>query len=372
MHRHSGGNALFMAALVQDMVKKGLIAQAQRNMDAHRAAWRTSTPGVPDTLQQMLDIQIEQLSAEEQRVLEGASVAGERFSVWAVAAMLDTSADSIEAAYERLVGRQQFIRFVGIHAAANGADSAHYEFRHALYRQALYRQSFERESDPNFTAPGRAAHADLFRRKAGAGFGSCAALRRRAGLRASRALFDAGCREHAEAVFLSRFHPGSSAGARTDLRTGLSQGLTQGLTTGIELEIQIYQRIGDAQFALGEMSASVESYETAADLAAKADLRAEQVAILMQMALPVWFIDQARGDQVRGEQVLKQALQVSRSLSDPLLLAQTELAAACFRLLYDSWRAEDLETCVRAEKTIRSLAGPSCAPACLPYLRSSA
>jgi tetratricopeptide (TPR) repeat protein len=107
------------------------------------------------------------------------------------------------------------------------------------------------------------------------------------------------------------------------------------------------------------MSASVESYETATELAAKADLRAEQVAVLMQMALPVFFIEQARGEQVRGEQVLKRALQVSRSLADPLLLAQTELSAACFRLLYDSWGAEELETCGRAEKTIRSLAGPS-------------
>ena len=106
------------------------------------------------------------------------------------------------------------------------------------------------------------------------------------------------------------------------------------------------------------MSASVESCETAVDLAAKADLRAEQVAVLMQMALPVWFIDQARSDQVRGEQVLKRALQVSRSLSDPLLLARTELAAACFRLLYDSWRAEDLEVCVQAEKAIARSPGP--------------
>jgi tetratricopeptide (TPR) repeat protein len=77
------------------------------------------------------------------------------------------------------------------------------------------------------------------------------------------------------------------------------------------------------------------------------------------MALPVWFIEQARNDQVRGERVFEQALQVSRSLEDPQLLARTELTAACFRLLYDSWRSEDLESCVRAEETIRALAGPT-------------
>src|SRR6185369_7794981 len=119
LHRHCGGNPLFMAALVQDLVKKGLIAQP-RGIWALTAHLADIDPGVPDTLQQMLDIQIEQLSAEEQRVLEGASVAGERFSVWAVAAMLETPADSIEAAYEKLAGREQFLRFAGIHAAANG------------------------------------------------------------------------------------------------------------------------------------------------------------------------------------------------------------------------------------------------------------
>ena len=49
----------------------------------------------------MLEIQVEQLSAEEQKVLEGSSVAGERFSVWAIAAMIETSAESIEGACEQ-------------------------------------------------------------------------------------------------------------------------------------------------------------------------------------------------------------------------------------------------------------------------------
>src|SRR5713101_5733980 len=54
--------------------------------------------------------------------------------------MLDTLPTSIEESCDRLAQRQQFSRFVGIQNAANGADSAHYEFRHSLYRQALYRQ----------------------------------------------------------------------------------------------------------------------------------------------------------------------------------------------------------------------------------------
>jgi DNA-binding winged helix-turn-helix (wHTH) protein/tetratricopeptide (TPR) repeat protein len=349
LHRHCGGNALFMAALVQDLVKKGLIAQA-RGRWALTAPLEDIDPGVPDTLQQMLDIQIEQLSAEEQRVLEGASVAGERFSVWAVATMLEISADSIEAAYERLAGRQQFLRFAGIHPAANGTPSAHYEFRHALYRQALYRHL----SSVNRTK----LHSSLGERLMKICFAG------RPELASEVALHFEGGRDYEQAtrcLILAAENTQKRFSYRDSiqvLRQALELISVHGRSAGIEQGIQIHQRIGEAQFALGEMSASIESYEAAAVLAAKADLRAEQVGILMQMALPVWFIEQARNDQVRGERVFEQALQVSRSLEDPLLLARTELTAACFRLLYDSWRSEDLESCVRAEETIRALAGP--------------
>jgi predicted ATPase len=137
IHHNSGGNALFMVAIVREIVKKGLITQDQ-------GKWMLTTPlqnlypGVPETLQQMLEIQFEQLSAEELRILQSCSVAGERFSVWEAAVMLETSPTWIEETCDKLAQRGQFIRFAGIHKTANEEDSAHYEFRHALYRQTLY------------------------------------------------------------------------------------------------------------------------------------------------------------------------------------------------------------------------------------------
>ena len=350
IHQNSGGNPLFMVAIVQDMMNKGLIVE-DRGTLILTAPIEEVYPGIPETLQQMLEIQIEQLSPEEQRVLQSGSVAGERFSVWAAAAMLEASPSSIEEQCDKLANRQRFIRLMGIHDAPNGAPSAHYEFRHALYRQALYRSlaglnrsklhlSLAERLMPICTAGKPELASEL-------------ALHFEAGRDNERA---ARCLMLAAENTQKRF---SYRDSIQILRQALELILRQGPSTGIEVEIQIYQRIGDAQFALGEMSASAESYETAADLAAKAGRRAEQVAILMQMAFPVWFSDQGRSDQVRGDQVLERALQVGRSLSDPLLLARTELAAACIRLLYDSWRVEDLEVCVRSEKTIRALAGPT-------------
>ena len=45
---------------------------------------------------------------------------------------------------------------------------------------------------------------------------------------------------------------------------------------------------------------------------------------------------------------------MSKELADPLLAAQTQLAAASFRLLYDEWRDEDAEICTRAEEILRT------------------
>lgn len=350
IHHNSGGNPLFMSAIVQDMLNKGLIAEDQGRMILS-APLDELYPGIPETLQQMLDIQLELLSPEDRKVLQSGSVAGERFSVWAAGVMLDESPASIEERCERLANRQRFIRPLGIHDAPNGSASAHYEFRHALYRQALNR---------SLSGPSRAQlHLRLGEQLmpiCAAGkpeLASELALHFEEGRdyeRAARCLMVAA--ENTQRRFSYR-------DAIQVLRQALELVSRQGPSTTRELEIQMLQRIGDGQFTLGEMSESIETYQTAADLAAQAGLGTEQVAILTQMALPVWFTDQGRPDQVRGTQVLEQALRVSRSLSDPLLLARTELAAACFRLLYDSWRREDVDACTRSEATIRSLAGPA-------------
>ena len=124
--------------------------------------------------------------------------------------------------------------------------------------------------------------------------------------------------------------------------------------TRIELEIEVLQRMGDAHFALGAMSDSALAYETAAARAAEAGLRKTQIEALARLAVPAWYLDPPRGNDI-----CEQAVEESRAHGDPLLLAQTQLATACFRLLYDTWRNQDAETCASARHTIRRLSGPS-------------
>jgi len=59
-------------------------------------------PAVPETLQQLIQVQFEQLSMSEQGILRSASVAGDRFSVWALTGALEIESSRIEDACEVL------------------------------------------------------------------------------------------------------------------------------------------------------------------------------------------------------------------------------------------------------------------------------
>ena len=82
-------------------------------MDA-AAPIETVAQSVPETLDQLIDAQFQQLSPVEQRVLRSASVAGERFSAWAVSTAAEIDPGEIEEICEGLVERLQFIKCSGI------------------------------------------------------------------------------------------------------------------------------------------------------------------------------------------------------------------------------------------------------------------
>ena len=141
------------------------------------------------------------------------------------------------------------------------------------------------------------------------------------GLHEPRALSDAAA-ENSTAIFPA---------THSNLRHALELVSAPAPGSNPELEIEILQRIGDTQYILGEMSDSAVSYEAAVDLAERAGLRAAHARALVQLGFPAWYLDAARGSKV-----CRQAIEVSESLDDPLLVAQTRLAVAGFRFVYDA------------------------------------
>ena len=136
IHRRSDGNPLFMVALVEQLIEKGMIREDRGRWLAPGRMDRLDSD-VPETLRQLLDAQIEHLDALEQSVLRAASVAGRRFSAWAVSAALADDPRRVEQVCEGLALRQQLLRRCGVQELPGGSASAQYEFRHILYREAL-------------------------------------------------------------------------------------------------------------------------------------------------------------------------------------------------------------------------------------------
>ena len=137
IHQHTDGNPMFIVNLVDFFVTKGLIAQVNDEWVLTEALERVEV-GMPDNVRQIIEKQVENLSDQEQRVLETASVAGVEFSTSIIAATLDQHNIYVEDICAKLAERHLFIRFVGTSELPRGEVAARYGFIHALYQNALY------------------------------------------------------------------------------------------------------------------------------------------------------------------------------------------------------------------------------------------
>jgi predicted ATPase len=139
VYRHTEGNPLFMVAALDYLCQRGFISRAG-------TGWRLATPvealelGVPDNLRQMIEAQIERLSAQEQHALEAASVAGAMFLASACAVALGVDREDIEELYDVLARRHRVVRYIDRQRLPDGSVTSRYDFVHALYREVLYRR----------------------------------------------------------------------------------------------------------------------------------------------------------------------------------------------------------------------------------------
>ena len=137
VHQRTEGNPLFMVALVASWLTHGVLLE-QDGALALPAGVEALHDSVPDSLRQMIDMQLDGLSAEEQRVLEAASVAGVEFSAAAVAAGLAQEAEYVDDWCTSLARRGQFLQTSGEQTWPDGTVAGSYRFVHALYQQVLY------------------------------------------------------------------------------------------------------------------------------------------------------------------------------------------------------------------------------------------
>jgi tetratricopeptide (TPR) repeat protein len=137
IHERTEGNPLFMVNAVEYLLSERLIGETEGRWELVEEIEKVDV-GVPDSIRQLIDKQLDHLDGEEQRTLEAASVAGAEFSMQAVVAGLGEEQSAVERRFYELARQRQFIQDCGIHELPNGEVTTRYGFIHALYQNVLY------------------------------------------------------------------------------------------------------------------------------------------------------------------------------------------------------------------------------------------
>jgi len=169
VHGRSEGNPLFAIAILEHLIAARALA---RPAGDPAAPWEQSAPfldpeaGVPAELAQLIELEIERLAPEDQRLLEAASLIDVAFPAWAVAAALERDPAEAEEACDALARSLYFLHRAGQDDLPDGTSSAFYVFAHSLYREVLYRrQSSSRRAARHVRIAARLA--DLFEGREG-------------------------------------------------------------------------------------------------------------------------------------------------------------------------------------------------------------
>lgn len=141
VHRRTDGHPLFMVNVADYVAALGFGGLPDSVMSS-----------IPKSVRQMIEKQIDRLSADEQRILEVAAVAGFEFSAASLAAGLDDGdVDTSESSCAVFVRRAQFLVARGSQRWPDGTVAGAYSFIHALYQNIFYYR----------IAPGRLARLHL-------------------------------------------------------------------------------------------------------------------------------------------------------------------------------------------------------------------
>ena len=151
--RRSEGNPLFVIAVLEHLLAEGMLVRRAvpdgDGIDAESGLWQQAQPWpeveavVPHQLARMVELEVERLTQDEQRLLEAASLMHVAFPAWAVAAALELDPVEVEEACDRLARRLHFVVRAGQDELPDGSRSAFYVFAHGLYRQVLYQRQSE-------------------------------------------------------------------------------------------------------------------------------------------------------------------------------------------------------------------------------------
>jgi DNA-binding winged helix-turn-helix (wHTH) protein/predicted ATPase len=138
VHRRTEGNPLFMVNLLEYLLAERIVVERGHEW-LLEGAFADIESGIPENVRQLIERQIDRLSADERRVLEGASVVGLECSSVAIGAGLEEPTEWVEEHCEALVRRHQFLSPARLVQLPDGTITPRYKFNHVLYLEVPYR-----------------------------------------------------------------------------------------------------------------------------------------------------------------------------------------------------------------------------------------
>ncbi len=339
IYRRTDGNPLFLMNVVEYLRSRGMLAQ-------HAGGWRLTVElaevqeALPESLQLMIDKQLDRLDVEQQQVLAGASIAGADFTMAAVAAGLAQDMARVEECCEKLAQTRQFVRPLGAVELPDGTVTERYAFVHTLYQDVLYRRLPATQRTRLHRAIGiqkEAAHA-----------GQSTAIAAELALH-----FEQG-REFLRAIDYLR-QAASNARYRYANRAALSY-LTQALQLldrlaaeeQKPLRLQLLQECGHVRRSMGDMSGAAQDYSQLIARAREQGLVDWEVAASLHLATVLSWIDR--------ERCLTAVTEVnSRCASMEDSLPRTYARGWCgyWNLLWRQWGEQDAGACAAAVAAAR-------------------
>ncbi len=316
IHDRTEGNPLFMVAVVESLLRppdssdedsgESKISLEKLAEDSNRIA--------PGTVMEMIAQQLAQLEAEDQALLEVASVAGAEFSAAAIAAGVGKDLMDVEQHCAALATRMAFLQDAGDTEWPDGTVAARFRFQHALYWESVYGR---------LTAARRARIHQMIGEREEVAFGE------RCGEVAAEL-----ARHFTQSRDFDRAFRYRHQAAHNALRASASREAVEHLTAALDAlghlpnGIQKLERELQLQLAMGAALQATKGYgapevQQAYERAGELCQRLGETPQLFPALMGLWSFAVGRGDWKRSHQLAERNLHLAESLQEPAQLARS-------------------------------------------------
>jgi predicted ATPase len=137
VHRRTGGNPLFLVALLQDLCERAVIVPAEGGWALAQAVPDLQRE-FPASIRGLITRKLDRLDESDRRLLMAASVQGAGFDTAVVARVLGWDAAEVEERLEALERVHGLVRRRKEQEFPDGTHTLRYQFVHVLYQNALF------------------------------------------------------------------------------------------------------------------------------------------------------------------------------------------------------------------------------------------